>query len=156
MLTSKHHEGYTLFPSKRSFSWNSLDVGPKRDLVGDLAVAVRNKKLKFGVYHSLYEWFNPIYLEDKKNSFKSRIFPESKLWPDIKQLVTDYKPSVLWADGDWEAYDSYWNSTELLAWLYNESPVRNEIVVNDRWGIDIPCHHGDFYNCQDRYNPGNL
>lgn len=156
VLTSKHHDGFTLFPSKRSFSWNALEVGPKRDLVGDLASAVRKKDLKFGVYHSLYEWFNPIYLEDKKNLYLTRKFPDTKLWPDLKQIIQDYKPSVIWADGDWEAFDAYWNSTELLAWLYNDSPVKDEVVVNDRWGIGIPCHHGDFYNCADRYNPGKL
>lgn len=133
-----------------------MDVGPKRDLVGDLAKAVRQKDLKFGVYHSLYEWYNPIYLQDKTNLFLSHTYPETKLWPDLKQIVQDYEPSVLWADGDWEAFDPYWKSTELLAWLYNESPVKDEIVVNDRWGIGIPCHHGDFYNCEDRYNPGML
>ena len=34
VLTTKHHDGYTLWPSAYSFNWNSLDVGPKRDLVG--------------------------------------------------------------------------------------------------------------------------
>lgn len=34
VLTSKHCEGFTLWPSKYSFSWNAMDVGPKRDLVG--------------------------------------------------------------------------------------------------------------------------
>lgn len=34
VLTSKHHEGFTNWPSNYSWSWNSMDVGPKRDLVG--------------------------------------------------------------------------------------------------------------------------
>lgn len=76
--------------------------------------------------------------------------------PDIKQLVTDYNPSVLWSDGDWESYDTYWQSTDILAWLYNDSPVKDEIVVNDRWGVGTYGKHGDFYNIADRYNPGKL
>ena len=35
VLTSKHHEGYTLWPSKTSWNWNSVDVGSNRDLLGD-------------------------------------------------------------------------------------------------------------------------
>ncbi|XP_072943709.1 tissue alpha-L-fucosidase-like isoform X2 [Epargyreus clarus] len=156
VLTTKHHDGYTLYPSRRSFSWNALEVGPKRDLVRELATSIRKRNMKFGIYHSLYEWFNPMYLEDKGADFTTQIYPKGKLWPDIKQLINDYKPSVLWADGDWDATDKYWNSTELLAWLYNDSPVKDEIVVNDRWGIGSYCHHGDFFNCADAYNPGEL
>ncbi|ELT88295.1 hypothetical protein CAPTEDRAFT_91196, partial [Capitella teleta] len=50
--------------------------------------------------------------------------------------------------------DTYWKSKEFLAWLYNDSPVKDTIVVNDRWGIGDTCNHGDIYTCQDRYNPG--
>ena len=34
VLTSKHHEGYTMWPSKYSFNWNAMDVGAHRDLLG--------------------------------------------------------------------------------------------------------------------------
>ena len=30
------------------------------------------------------------------------------------------------------------------------------MVTNDRWGPDASCAHGDFFTCQDRYNPGVL
>ena len=36
VLTSKHHEGYTNWPSKYSFNWNSNSTGPNRDLVGKI------------------------------------------------------------------------------------------------------------------------
>ncbi|XP_049866956.1 alpha-L-fucosidase-like [Pectinophora gossypiella] len=156
VLTSKHHEGFTMFPSKQSFSWNSVDVGPHRDIVGELGKAIRQEGLRYGLYHSLYEWYNPKYLSDHYFNFTRFTYPQEKLWPDLKQLINDYHPSVIWSDGDWEAKDTYWNSTELLAWLYNDSPVKDYVVVNDRWGKGTECHHGDFYNCQDRYDPGKL
>ncbi|KAB0797377.1 hypothetical protein PPYR_08371 [Photinus pyralis] len=156
VLTSKHHEGYTLWPSKYSFSWNVRDVGPNRNLLGELAAAVRTTNVRFGVYHSLYEWYNPLYLSDKGSNFTKNNFVSQKVIPEMMELVQDYTPDVIWSDGDWEANDTYWKSTEFLAWLYNESPVKDTVVVNDRWGKGIPCRHGDFYNCKDRYDPGVL
>ncbi|XP_030757345.1 alpha-L-fucosidase-like isoform X2 [Sitophilus oryzae] len=156
VLTSKHHEGFTLWPSKYSFSWNAKDIGPHRDIIDELGTAVRQANLTFGLYHSLYEWFHPIYLSDRANNFTTQDFAKAKALPELYELVEQYKPSILWSDGDWEANYTYWNSTEFLAWLYNESPVGDEVVVNDRWGADIPCNHGDFYTCTDRYDPGVL
>lgn len=157
VLTSKHHEGFTLWPSAVSWNWNAGDVGPRRDLVGDLARAVRKKgSVRFGLYHSLYEWFNPLYLADKEAGFERNDFVARKTMPELVEIVTTYRPEIIWSDGDWEASDTYWNSTQFLAWLYNDSPVRDTVLVNDRWGKGTPCKHGDFYNCKDHYNPGTL
>jgi alpha-L-fucosidase len=91
VLTSKHHEGYTLWPSKYSFGWNSMDVGPKRDLVGELADAVRNKTdIRFGLYHSWFEFWNPLYLEDKRNGYNTSRFVKFKALPELKELVCKY------------------------------------------------------------------
>ncbi|KAH3796505.1 hypothetical protein DPMN_150074, partial [Dreissena polymorpha] len=122
VLTSKHHEGFTNWPSKYSFNWNSMDVGPKRDLVGELASAIRSRtNIHYGLYHSLFEFFHPLYLKDKENNFKTRDFATTKAIPELYELVYNYKPEVIWSDGDWEALDTYWNSMGFLAWLYNDS-----------------------------------
>lgn len=156
VLTSKHHEGFTNWPSSVAFNWNSLAVGPKRDLVGDLAAAIRQKTdIHFGVYHSLFEWFNPLFLHDKSSGYKTNKFVVSKTMPELYELVNQYRPDIIWSDGD-VGPDSYWNSTGFLAWLYNDSPVKDTVVTNDRWGNGLSCHHGGFYTCNDRYNPGKL
>uniref|UniRef100_A0A8C1VLW3 Tissue alpha-L-fucosidase n=1 Tax=Cyprinus carpio TaxID=7962 RepID=A0A8C1VLW3_CYPCA len=129
VLTSKHHEGFTNWGSPTSWNWNSVDNGPHRDLVADLGAAIRNRSLHYGLYHSLYEWFNPIYLKDKQSGFKTQEFVEKKAMPELYDLVNRYKPDLIWSDGDWEAPDTYWNSTGFLAWLYNDSPVKDMVYV---------------------------
>lgn len=43
VLTTKHHEGFTNWGSPVSWNWNSLDMGPHRDLVGELGQALRER-----------------------------------------------------------------------------------------------------------------
>lgn len=157
VLTSKHHEGFCLWPSANSFNWNAQDIGPHRDLVGDLANSIRkNSNIKFGLYHSLFEWFNPLYLSDKASGYTKQDFVNFKTMPELYDIVNRYQPELVWSDGDWEAPDTYWNSTSFLAWLFNDSPVKDTVVTNDRWGAGDICHHGSYYTCTDNYNPGVL
>lgn len=153
VLTAKHHEGYTLWPSKYSFGWNAKDDGPHRDLVGELSQAVRNKNLFFGIYYSFIEWFNKMYLSDKNNHFKTQEFINNKVLPELHDMVNEYKPSIFWAAGGRETNSNYFKSKDFLAWLYNESPVKDEVVVNDGWGSETLCRHGGFITC-DTHNAG--
>lgn len=142
VLTSKHHEGFTLWPSAQSWNWNSVDVGPHRDLCGDLTDAVKKKGLHMGFYYSLYEWYNPTYL----NNFPAYV--DEHMIPQMKDLVTRYKPDILWTDGEWDKSSKEWKSEEFLSWLYNVSPVKDNIVVNDRWGSETRSKHGGIYTTE--------
>jgi alpha-L-fucosidase len=137
-----------------SWNWNAMDRGPKRDLLGELAESVRAKNLTFGLYHSMYEWFHPLYLEDKANGFSTRNFVTTKTMPELHEIVEKYKPAVIFSDGEWEAPPEYWGSQEFLTWLYNDSPVKDTVVVNDRWGNTTRLTHGGYLTGEDRQQPG--
>jgi len=151
VLTSKHHEGFALWPSKEASAtwgcpWNSVEAGPKRDLLGDLTDSVRKQGLRMGFYYSLYEWYNPLWLKDKPRYVSEHMFPQ------FKDAVTRYKPSIIFTDGEWEITSAEWRSPELVAWLLNESPVKDEVVINDRWGSDTRHKHGGYWTTE--YPPG--
>lgn len=45
------------------------------------------RSLHYGLYNSLYEWFHPLYLIDKKNGFKTQEFVLQKLLPELYNMV---------------------------------------------------------------------
>ena len=142
VLTSKHHEGFCLWPSAYSWNWNSQTIGAHRDLAGDLSEAIKEAGLKMGFYYSLYEWFNPLYQNQVER------YVDDHMLPQMKELVTTYEPDILWADGEWEHPDTTWRSQEFLTWLFNESAVKDKIAVNDRWGKDSRLRHGGYYTTE--------
>jgi len=135
VLTSKHHEGFTNWCSAEAFSWNACEDGPKRNLVAELAGAVRAVGgVRMGLYHSIFEWYHPLYLADKAANYTTRRYVDEVYYPQAQDLNRLYRPDLIWSDGDWEANSSYWRSPELLAWLYNDGAgSADTVVVNDRW-----------------------
>ena len=166
VLTAKHHDGFCLWDTKDpvSSSWNSMETGPGRDLIGELAAAVRGNRLKFGVYYSLLEWestrtdwpFDERYANERtgyyvpgqiweKYHIDDELFVEH-IHFQLKELARNYRPDLIFVDGAWDHPDTYWRSTEFLSWLYNSSPNKRNVVVNDRWGSNTPGKHGDYYS----------
>ncbi len=129
-FVSKHHDGYCMYDSAYTPCWNSVDVGPHRDFCRELKDALDKTDVRFGVYHSVYEWFHPLYLKDPEE------YALKHLIPMLKELVEKYQPATLFTDGEWAHESSVWHSTEFLQWLYNESSVKDFIVPNDRWGSE--------------------
>jgi alpha-L-fucosidase len=142
VLTSKHHEGFPLWPSKQSWNWNAVDIGPRRDLLGDLTKAVKADGLKMGYYYSLYEWYNPLYNSDVDK------YVEQHMLPQMKDLVETYEPDILWGDGEWDQTAAKWQTAPFMAWLFNESKVKDSVIINDRWGSDTRNKYGSFYTTE--------
>ncbi|MBC8470821.1 MAG: alpha-L-fucosidase [Planctomycetes bacterium] len=147
VFTTKHHSGYTMWPSKEAEqtygeNYNPVKVGPKRDIVGEITAAMRKKDIKVGLYYSLYEWYHPLWQSDKERFVSEHMFPQ------FKDLVRRYSPDIIWSDGEWEMDWEKWRTPELLAWLFNNAPNEKDLVINDRWGKGIRHKHGGFYTTE--------
>jgi len=148
-FVSKHHDGFCMYKSDYAWNWNSADIGPHRDFCAELKAALESTGVKFGVYHSVYEWVNPLYLSDPEK------YALEHLIPMLKELIVRYEPWTLFTDGEWEHPSSVWHSTDFLTWLYNESPVRDYIVPNDRWGKETRgCLGGNYTTEYGEVHPG--
>ncbi|MEN8193930.1 MAG: alpha-L-fucosidase [Bacteroidota bacterium] len=132
IFVSKHHDGYCFWPSKYAPSWNSVDVGPKRDVVGELTDATRKAGLKMGLYYSLTEWNNPLHRWYTDPNDEIGAYVEQHMLPQFKELISTYKPSLIFTDGEWYNKASDFHAAELIAWYFNL--VGDEAIVNNRWG----------------------
>ncbi len=132
ILVSKHHDGYCLWPSEYAKGWNTVDVGPKRNIVGEMATAIRDNDIRLGLYYSLPEWNNPLhrwYTDPHKNVGK---YVQQHMIPQFKELIGTYKPSLIFSDGEWWNSAKEWHAAELISWYYNL--VGKDAIVNNRWG----------------------
>ncbi len=152
VTTANYHDGFAMYPTRHAHTtqtdqWNSMVVGPKRDILGELKAAGEKRGLKMGIYYSLYEWFHPLWQTDRDR------FVTEQLHPKFKEVVARYAPWFIFLDGEWEMDFKRWRTEELAAWLYNESPCGAYVVTNDRWG---QCRgaHGDVFSSE--YGGGNL
>ena len=138
VLTSKHHEGFTLWPSKVP-NPNQAGLHADRDIVGELTEAVRKDGLKMGLYYSGgYDWTfdrGPIIQEHDYETVQ----PQSTAYgtyadAQAEELIKLYRPSIFWNDINWPKSG---NAMQIEADYYNAIP---DGVVDDRFGI----RHSDF------------
>ena len=138
VITSKHHDGFALFPSKAS-AWNVADATPyKKDLLGPLVEAAHGQGLKIGFYYSqAQDWNNP-------GGAKSR-FQEGEGWdpahlgsfdaylakvavPQVREILTGYPIDILWWD------TPTWMNEKRTAPLAALTALRPGLITNNRLG----------------------
>jgi alpha-L-fucosidase len=140
VLTTKHHEGFTLWPSSTpNPTLPASRQHATRDLVGDLTASVRKEGLKMGLYYSGgFDWtFVPGPIKTRADFEPTK--PQSEAYgkyvdAQYRELIARYKPSVLWNDID---YPKSGNPMAIEAEYYNAVP---DGVVDDRFGIK----HADY------------
>ena len=131
VLVTKHHDGYCLWPSDVS-NPNLQDWTSERDIVGELAAAVRAEGLRFGIYYSGgIDWsWNRKPIRTLGEFIGSTPRGEYPAYADaqVRELIERYQPSVLWNDISWPG--NLDTMVELMSDYYRAVP---EGVVNDRW-----------------------
>ena len=131
VLTSKHHDGFTLWPSEHACP-HKPDYHTQRDVVGELTAAVREQGLRMGIYYSGgLDWaFNPARVEQIPDVWGTIVqtpeFVEYSLahW---RELIDRYQPSLMWND---IGYPAAADLGELFAYYYNSV---SDGVINDRF-----------------------
>lgn len=131
ILVSKHHDGYCLWPSDvpnpHRPGWRS-----RRDVVGELAEAVRAEGLRFGVYYSgAYDWtFNDSPIGTVGAGIAA--IPDGDYLDyaeaQVRELIDRYEPSILWNDISWPTPQKRLEA--LFEYYFERVP---DGVVNDRW-----------------------
>ena len=130
ILTTKHHDGYCLWPSEHA------EHHTTRDIVKDFCDEAKKAGLSYGFYFS--------WLEFNKSITKE--FISNIITPQIRELSV-YKPMIWWFDGHWEIKTVYAKDyiMKLCKIIKNEN-----VIINDR----IPdTDYASYRVYEDRYIP---
>ena len=162
VITSKHHDGFALYPSDVT-DWDVADATPYgKDLLGPLVKEARKAGLKMGFYYSqAQDWNHP-------GGAKAR-FEEGDGWdeahkgdfdaylntialPQAKEILSRYPLDILWWD------TPTWMTEERTVPFVEALKIRPNIITNNRLGIDgdtktpeqfvpVTGHEGDWETC---------
>ena len=141
VLTTKHHDGVTLWDAPGTGSRNTVRRGPRRDLVAAFADAVRGAGLRVGLYYSggldwHYRPHPPILSEeDCKDVCRPKDADYARYcYEHARDLIDRYRPDVLWNDIDWPDEGKDFGEHGLGRLLEHFYATRPEGVTNDRYG----------------------
>jgi alpha-L-fucosidase len=152
--TAEHHDGFAMYASDLT-RWNAAAMGPKRDLVGDLADAVRRQGMVFGVssHRAEHWWFmnggrtfpsdvqDPALAEFYGPAQPDHLPPNDQYLEDwllrCCEIVDRYQPQLFWFDWwiEQPVFEPYLR--EFASYYYNRS-------LDWRRGVAINYKHAAF------------
>ena len=148
VITAEHHDGFALYDSNLT-SWTAAKMGPRRDLVGELAAAIRNEHLVFGVssHRAEHWWFMnggrtfPSDVQDGRlagfygPAQSEHLPPNDQFLEDwlvrCCEIVDRYRPQLFWFDW-WIEQPQFAPYLQLFAsYYYNRgSQWRRDVAIN--------------------------
>ena len=131
-ITSRHHDGFSMFDTKQS-DYDIVDATPfKRDLIKELADECHKQGIKLHFYYSHLDWRRPDYpvgntghgtgREKGKENWNSYYqFMNNQL----TELLTNYgEIGAIWFDGVWDKPEPFdWQLEEQYALIHKLQPA---------------------------------
>ncbi len=141
---AEHHDAFAMYDSKFT-RWNSVDMGPKRDVLKEIAIEAKQEGLYFGASsHFAFNWnyfthkegfdtsdpeFYDLYSRPHDHYAPADQEFLDLWWNRTKDIIDNYEPDILWFDFilDKEEFVPY--HTKLAAYYYNKGIDWNKDVV---------------------------
>ncbi|MBB4036362.1 alpha-L-fucosidase [Dysgonomonas hofstadii] len=159
VITSKHHDGFALWNSKVS-SFNIMNTPFKRDVLAELVTACKKYGIKYGFYYSHWQdWEHPQGAlpewKTQRTSEEFEIYWKRKCLPQVKELLDNYDPDLLWFDtwGTEDAHITPQRRDELIALVRANS---SKCLINGRIAFSNPGDNIDFMEMLDNAYPSDI
>ena len=143
VITSKHHDGFSMFDSAVT-TYDIVDATPyKKDPMRALADECKRQGIKFAFYYSIMDWHHPAQYVDAPGKDPTAGHGQTKIREgrkqeyvdymkaQLKELVTKYDPAVLWFDGEWVDWWTEEDGQDLYKYVRS---LKSDILINNRVG----------------------
>ncbi len=122
-LTTRHHDGFSLYDTCGLNDYDSVHSKCGRDLVREFVDACNKENITPFFYHTLLDWHEPSY----NNDFKKYL---AYLRNSIKLLFTNYgNIGGIWFDGMWDKNEEDWEEDALYGVIRELQP--NAMIINN-------------------------
>lgn len=126
-LTTRHHEGFSLYDTCGLNDFDAPHSPAGRDLVREFVDACNKHGIVPFFYHTTLDWYN----KDFEDNFDKYL---EYLRKSVEILCTNYgKIGGLWFDGNWSKPDADWKLDELYATIRKYQP---EAMIINNTGLD--------------------